>query len=399
MGDEERFASDPEGTPPDGTDPEPDPQGTPPEGEETGSPPPDDPAKGTGIETAKTPEPEGRAWENFRKKYPNVPEEQLQDFFAEQWWEKSTYAKEQRERADREAARADRAEQQLEDIRKKAEGDKDKTPHPDVEKIANKVRALVEKDKGLFAQQGQARDAYNKAFTEAQQARGKADLCKTNGDEDGAARWESTAISLESRAQSHQTRLEMIADRRQEVADRVNDLIAEQDFVQNFSEERKREEETERQEREARQAAFPKWVDEQAASLAKEFELPDDKHTMARLHTHVRRAIHYDLDKPDIKERRLDSLPLERMIKGYVEEFMRDNDIKARRKFNQISRDKLETTPPRRPTPPKGRTGEEPPKPERPKGPVPVSFLARGGSEIPEAWKRGREHLKRAGLD
>lgn len=407
MGDEGRTAAelDPEGTPPDdgtGADPEPDPQGTPPDGGEgRGAGAPDDPAKGTGIESAKTPEPEGHAWENFQKKYPNMPEDDLKEFFAEQWWEKSNYAKEQRERAERESARADRAERELEELRSKGKKDQPKAPHPDVEKIAVKVRALVDKDKALADTQKQHVKDYNDAFTQAQRARGKAELAKESGDEDAAARWENQAISFESRAQSSKTNLEVIRDRREELNERVTELIQEQQFAETWVEEHEREEEEDRREVEERIAAFPVWVDEQTVGLARELGVPEDKHTMTRLHKHVRRAMHYDLAQPDVAKRSLDSLPLDRMLKGHVKEFMDDNDIKERKKFGQVSRDKLKTTtpPPRSPAPRREGDGGQPPEPKRPKKPVPASFLSRGGDSIPEAWKRGREYLKSRGVD
>jgi hypothetical protein len=396
MEDEGRTSATPEGTTPAGeTDPEL--QGTTPEGE--GETPPAEPAVDSDVAAAKTPEAEGKAWANFRAKYPNLEEEAVKEMFAAQWWEKTNYATELKERL----SKTERELEQLREERKaKPKEDAPPTPHPDVEKIAAKIKGLIEKDKGLYAEAEVAAKDYREANEEALELKGMAKQAKNTGDEDASDRLAARADAAAAKASAAQTNWKMIASRREELNERVSELVAEQQFVDNWSKNDEAEKKQERKETEAAIAAFPAWVDGQTSTLAKDLGVPQDKHTMARLQKHVRRAMHYEMAQPDMKDRNLYDLPLGRMIGGHIKEFMQDNDLKDRRKFKETSESKLKVSAPagKSGSPSPKAPGSEPPKaPERPKGPVPVSYLARGGDDIPEAWKRGRAHLRKVGLD
>jgi hypothetical protein len=356
------VAATPEGTPPAG-ELEPEPQGTPPEGEGAPTPTPQEPAPDTDAEGAA--ETEAVAWESLRAKYPNLSEEALREKVAEQLWGKTNYAKEQRERAER----LERENKELRERQRPEPKAEPEAPHPDVEKLTNKIKGLVKKDEGLFAE---------------------------------ADRLAARADAASAKATAEQTNWKLIASRREEISERVNELIAEQQFVDHYARQSEAEAKEERRETQEAIDAFPGWIDQQTVELAKAHGLADDKHTMTRLHKHVRRAMHYDLASPELKDRPLRTIPAKRMVEGHIKEFMTDNDIKERRKFKETSEAKLGVSTPagKSGSPsPKAPGGEPPKAPPRPKGPVPVSYLARGGEAIPEAWRRGREYLKSRGID
>jgi hypothetical protein len=391
----DQIVATPEGTPPAG-ELEPEPQGTPPEGEGAPTPTPQEPAPDTDAEGAA--ETEAVAWESLRAKYPNLSEEALREKVAEQLWGKTNYAKEQRERAER----LERENKELRERQRPEPKAEPEAPHPDVEKLTNKIKGLVKKDEGLFAEAEAAAKRYRIANEEALELKGMAKQAKATGEEDASDRLAARADAASAKATAEQTNWKLIASRREEISERVNELIAEQQFVDHYARQSEAEAKEERRETQEAIDAFPGWIDQQTVELAKAHGLADDKHTMTRLHKHVRRAMHYDLASPELKDRPLRTIPAKRMVEGHIKEFMTDNDIKERRKFKETSEAKLGVSTPagKSGSPsPKAPGGEPPKAPPRPKGPVPVSYLARGGEAIPEAWRRGREYLKSRGID
>jgi hypothetical protein len=384
--------TDPEGTPLAGN-PDPEPEGTPPEGpgEATPATPP---VVDPDVKAAGSPEPEGRSWENFRAKYPNLPEEAVKELFAEQWWEKTNYAKEQRERADR----LERENAELRANQKPSPKDEPPAPHPDVEKIAKKIKGLVGKDKGLYAEAEAASAEYTKANEEAAELRGMAKQAEKSGEEETASRLRAEARAAAATASSAKTNWRMIASRREELASQVEELLAEQQFVDNYTRTSAAQEKKDSEEEERIVQSMPAWIDQKAHEIANTMKLPDDKHTRERLHKHVRRATHYTLNSAEYREKSIYEVPLVEIIKGHINEFVEEHDLKERNKFATVSREKLKVSTPAGRTPP-APGKEPPPPPERPKGPVPVSQLARGGNQLPEAFRRARAYLKERGID
>jgi hypothetical protein len=384
-----------EGTPPAGeTNPEP--KGTPPAGEGETTPPATPPEVDIEVDAATTPDPQGKAWENFRAKYPGMEEDAVKELFAEQWWEKNNYAKEQRERAER-------AERELEELREerkkaKAKPDEPKAPHPDVERVAKKIKTLMERDTGLYKEQETAAEAYNRANTEALKLEGRAEQAKAQGDEDAADRLSARADAAAAKAEAAKTNWRMIGSRRQELAERIDELVQEQQFVDDLSRTQEETEEQDRRETQEAIEAFPVWLDQQTVALAKEAGIPADKHTIGRVMVHVRKSMHYDLAQPQNANKDLRDMPLQQMVRNHIKDWATDHDIVARKKFKDTSDAKLKVTAPAGKTPPKADDKGTPQPPARPKGPVPASFLARGGEEIPESFKRGREYLRSKGL-
>lgn len=254
------------------------------------------------------------------------------------YWEKVRYDAKLRKENEALKARIARAEPD--------EKPKDEPPPPapaDLEKVTKKIEALYQRDQQAQTRHQEIIKDLNAADRELAIAE---DRLKDVSDDDdrrpvALARVRTAKLELEAA----KDRYSRILDTREQFNDRMEQLLAEKDWIERFHKDQTQRQNTEQQRHEQFRVEFPQQVDTLSKQAAAHLELKLDDRLHESLWRHVNRALQADirgqyLDVP------VEEIPVPDMVLAYTKEWAEDRDLAKRKTFTEDSRKKLAVTKP-----------------------------------------------------
>lgn len=344
------------------------------EGEGEGESEAEEGSEGTETVEAGSADEEDNEYKNLVKKFAHIINPRDRNAaIGKAWWEKTRYAAQVRKENEDLKLKLARLES--------AEPEEEKTPPPppaDLAKVTQKIEALYQRDQQANARQGEIIKELNSADRELAIAE---DRLKDVSDDDdrkplAQARVRAAKIELEAA----RDRYSRIIDTRETLNDRMEQLLAEKDFIERFHKDQTQRQTSEAKRHEQFNTEFPQQVEALSKAAATHVGLKLDDKLNESLWRHVNRALQADirgqyLDVP------VEEIPVPDMVLAYVKEWAEDRDLVKRRTFTTDSRNKLAVVRPAakpgdRKAP--GSTGKPAPAYTRPA--VPPALLSRDAS-------------------
>lgn len=300
---------------------------------------PDDEEDADPTDEPPTDPAERRAWNSLEDKFKYIKDpEDRKNAVANAYWNKATYAKEQRIRAEKAEAKLARLEAER-DLAKPPEQPEEEPPHPDVERIDAAIQALVTRSNTI-------QDGQKVRLTELRRLDIEKSVCdeilKTNT-------YEDQKPVLEARKRSAETEYNMVREAYLAANEKLGDyqekydqLKANRDWVVKFNSEQAQRKQREQQELEKFNADFPKEVDTLINEAADELKLPEDKRIRASLWRNVNPGLIQQLRRAKADE--VEDVDLKGMVTKLVKEFAEDRDLIGRKAFKEKSDKKLDVT-------------------------------------------------------
>jgi len=251
-------------------------------------------------------------------------------------------------------------------------------PPADLEKATKKIEALYQRDQQAHARQGEIIKELNAADREMAIAEDR--LKDVSEDDDRRPLAQARVRQAKLELDAARDRYSRIIDTRESLNERMEQALAEKDWIDRFHKDQTQRQTSEAKRHEQFNEQFPQQVESLSKAAATHIGLKLDDRLRESLWRHVNRALQADirgqyLDVP------IEEIPVPDMVLAYTKEWAEDRDLAKRKTFTEDSKKKLavvrpEAKPGDRKAP--GTPGKPAPAYTRPA--VPPALLSRDSS-------------------
>jgi hypothetical protein len=334
-------------------------------------------SEGTETAEASADDQESDEYKNLVKKFAHIINPRDRNAaIGKAWWDKTNYAAQVRKENEDLKIRLARLESAL-----PKEEEAPAPPPPDLAKVTQKIDALYQRDQQANARQGEIIKELNAADRELAIAEDR--LKDVSEDDDrrplAQARVRTAKIELEA-ARDRYSRL---IDTRESYNERMEQLLAEKDFIERFHKDQALRQTSEQKRHENFNTEFPQQVERLTVAAANHIGLKLDEKLNASMWRHVNRALQADI-RGQYLETPLEEVPIPEMVLAYVKEWAEDSELVRRKTFTKDSKEKLVVArPPAKPGDRKAPgTGAKPAIPASMRPAVPLALLSRDSSPV-----------------
>lgn len=305
-----------------------DPEGDEPEGEPEAEPSTD------GTETVEAGDDEDPEYKALVKKFAHIISPRDRNAaIGKAYWEKTRYDARVRKENDALKLQLARLESRVPEKEEPAP-----PPPADLDKAVKKIEALYQRGTQIHERQGEIVKELNAADREMAIAE---DRLKDVSEEDdrrplAQARVRQAKLELEAARDRYSRNI----DSRQALEERLEQALAEKDWIERFHKDQTQRQTSEQKRHEQFNEQFPQQVESLSKSAATHIGLKLDDRLNESLWRHVNRALQADirgqyLDVP------IEEIPVPDMVLAYVTEWAEDRDLAKRKTFTDDSKKKL----------------------------------------------------------
>jgi BMFP domain-containing protein YqiC len=320
------------------------------------------------------------AWKNLTKKFDHIKSPRdRKAAIGRAYWEKTRYASQTRKDLEETKAR-------LAVLEAKPKADEPPAaPHPDVAKLDQRIQGLVQKDNTLVQNQQELLGALRGVDEEIVKWKTKAE----DADEYNKALYEQKSETAAVKKATLLQRWADINDRREQLSYDVDRLMSDRNWVQQFVQQEEQRKASEVESAAEFNQTFPRFVDETIEEIATELGAPKATGIREDLRSTVRDKMTVALWK--LSKQNVDEVDVPEMVRGYVQGYLKRNDLVGRTKFTEKSKNKLAVS--SKASAPKPGTQASKPSPGKP-----VRLGQMTQSELSPAMSRARSYLQSRGL-
>lgn len=302
---------------------------------------------------------------------------------AKAYWEKTNHASRVRKENEELKLRLARLES--------AQPEKEATPPPpppDLEKATKKIEALYQRDQQAQTRQGEIIKELNSADREMAIAEDR--LKDVSEDDDRRPLAQARVRQAKLELEAARDRYSRIIDAREALNERMEQALAEKDWIERFHKDQAQRQTNEAKRHEQFNAEFPQQVESLTKAAATHVGLKLSDRLSESLWRHVNRALQADirgqyLDVP------IEEIPVPDMVLAYVKEWAEDSELVKRKTFTDTSKAKLAVAKPgAKPGDRKAPVAPGKPAPAYTRPAVPPALLSRDASP---AMARARKAL------
>lgn len=274
-------------------------------------------------------------YKNLVKKFAHITNERdRRAAIARTFWEKTNFASRTRKENEELKLRLARLEG--------AKPEKEETPAPpppDLKKVTDRIESLYQRNQQTEALRGEVVKELNSADRELAIAE---DRLKDVGEDDVDRRALAQARVRQARLELEHARdrYGRVLDKLETLNDRMEQALAEKDFIERFHSDQKARQTSEQKRHEQFTTEFPRQVDSLTTAAAKHLGLQLDERLSQSLWRHVNRALQADI-RGQYLESPVEEIPIPDMVLAYAKEWAEDRELVKRKTFAKASKEKL----------------------------------------------------------